>query len=379
MTSFHDILGTDSKTPSADVKRRYKLLSSRLHPDKGGSKAIMQLLVQAYEKIGQGKGHEEAVRTIYTKNGTSEADKQKFQQLERDCQALKRINEELDRQLKLEQQKSQLLSKESERYMSASEDELKWLRRENKRLNSQLEEARRKLSDTNRTVTTVPPRMKAESSPSPLSEISPKVISQIKALGHFNFRRFGLMLMMPLVIAGLLFTLGKEPLLAMMALFEEPQPEPEVKVTIINSNPADNLQLQSQPAVMSVSAAPAKPVPVPRIQLERAVGVWQLRYFEENNRPYIAVRSEKGSYIVRGCDARFQYYRNSNLRSGRMAANLIFDRKERHFLVYNIPYGNGSFAGNWAESKSLLINGEYFPNEGFSAAYQELEMLCMRY
>ncbi|MCG7588269.1 J domain-containing protein [Photobacterium sp. OFAV2-7] len=378
MTSFHDILGTDSNTSSADIKRRYKLLSSRLHPDKGGSKAIMQLLVQAYEKIGQGKGHEEAVRTVHSKNTTSEADKQKLQQLERDCQALKRINEELDRQLKLEQQKSKLLAEESERYMGASEEELKWLRRENKRLSNQLEEARRKLSDTTRTVTNVPPKTSTVSPLSPLSEISPKVINQIKAIGSFNLRRFGLMLMMPLVIAGLLFTLGKEPLLALMALFEEPQPEPEVKVTIINSNPADELQLQDQSEIMTVSTVPAKPVPVPRIQVDSSVGVWHLRFFAENNRPYISVRSEKGSYIVKSCETKFQYYRNSNLRAGRMAANLIFDRKDRHFLVYNIPYGNGSFAGNWAESKSLLINGEYFPNDGFSVAYQELELLCMR-
>ncbi|GAL03402.1 hypothetical protein JCM19237_6296 [Photobacterium aphoticum] len=39
MTTFHDILGTDNQTPTADIKRRYKLLSSRCHPDKDGTKA----------------------------------------------------------------------------------------------------------------------------------------------------------------------------------------------------------------------------------------------------------------------------------------------------------------------------------------------------
>ncbi|MGF1716160.1 J domain-containing protein [Photobacterium chitinilyticum] len=373
MTSFHDILGTDKNTSGADIKRRYKLLSSRLHPDKGGSKAIMQLLVQAYDKISQGKGHEEAVRTVYSKSATPESDKQKLQQLERDCLALKRANEELDRQYKLELQKNRLLAEESERYMGASEDELKWLRRENRRLTKQLDEARWKLSDTNRTVSAVPDR---EDVSSPLGEISPKVISQIKAIGGINLRRIGFMLMVPMLIVGLLFTLGREPWLAILALFDEPQPEPEVRVTILNSHPDDNLQSPDQPAVLTVSAAPDKPQPVQRILLERTVGVWQLRYFEDKNHPYIAVRSEKGSYIVKGCDTKFQYYRNSNLRSGRLAANLIFDRKERHFLVYNIPYGNGSFAGNWAESKSLLINREYFPNEGFADAYQRLEQIC---
>ncbi len=87
-------------------------------------------------------------------------------------------------------------------------------------------------------------------------EISPKVISQIKAIGGINLRRIGLMLMVPLLIAGLLFTLGRGPWLAILALFDEPLPEPEVRVTILNSHPDDSLQSLDQPAVLTVSAAP---------------------------------------------------------------------------------------------------------------------------
>lgn len=373
MTSFHDILGTDKNTSGADVKRRYKLLSSRLHPDKGGSKAIMQLLVQAYEKVGQGKGHEEAVHTIYAKDTKAESYKAKLQQLERDLQALKRVNDDLNQQLKQEQQKSRQSAEHNERYANASEEELKWLRRENRRLTKQLEEARWKLSETTRSVTTATPE---EPASSPQNEISPKVLSQINSLGRFNLRRVGFTLMMPLLIAGLLFSLGKDPWLAILALFEEPQKQPEAKVTILNTNPADSIQQQTQPSLQPVQAVPEKPEPMARIQLESMVGLWQLRYFENSNRPYISVRSEKGSYVIKSCDSDFQYYRNSNLRAGRLAANLIFERQERHFLIYNIPYGNGSFAANWSESQSLLINKEYFPTEGFTQAYQHLQQAC---
>ncbi|WP_299021850.1 molecular chaperone DnaJ [uncultured Photobacterium sp.] len=375
MTSFHDILGTDEKTTSADVKRRYKLLSSRLHPDKGGSKALMQMIVQAYEKVNLGKGYEEAVRTIQLKDILAEGEKAKLKQLERDFIALKKLNEQLNQKFKEEQERNKQSSEKSERYTNAAEDELKWLRRENRRLTKQLDEARWKLSDTTRAVVPVSATSGSSLSTS-LGDISPKVQSQIKALGHVNFRRFALMLLMPIIIAGLLFSLGKEPWLALLNIFEEPQKKPEARVTILETNPDDEQTSFSHVEAQSTSVIQEKPQPQPRIKLENIAGLWQLRYFGNTQQPYISVRSDKGSYVVKSCDNGFQYYKNSNLRAGRLAANLIFDRRDRHFMIYNIPYGNGSFAANWSESKSLLINKEYFPNDGFSEAYYQLQQVC---
>ncbi len=376
MTSFHDILGTDDKTGSADVKRRYKLLSSRLHPDKGGSKALMQMIVQAYEKVSAGKGHDEAVRTIQLKDPSAESNNAKLKHLEREFVALKKLNEQLNQQLKEEQEKNRSSNEESERYTNAVEDELKWLRRENRRLNSQLEEARRKVSENTRAI--VPSSGSASSLGASVSmdDLAPKVQNQLKALGGFNIRRYGLVLMMPAIIAGLLFTLGKEPWLALLAMFEEPKEKPEAVVTILDTNPVDATASAALSEKQVLNVAPVKPKPKPRIKLESLSGLWQLRFFENNRMPYISVRSEKGSYVVKSCNTGFQYYRNSNLRSGRLSANLIFDRQDRHFMIYNIPYGNGSFAANWSESKSLLINKEYFPNEGFAEAYYQLQQAC---
>jgi hypothetical protein len=60
-----------------------------------------------------------------------------------------------------------------------------------------------------------------------------------------------------------------------------------------------------------------------------------------------------------------------------LSANMIFDRKERHFIVYDIPYGKGSSAANWSDSKSVLLNEEYFSNTGFSEAFARLNNACV--
>lgn len=338
---------------------------------------MMQLLVQAYEKVSQGKGHEEAVRTVTLKGASNDRYKDRCRQLEQEVEALQRINDDLTQQLQREkrQQKS---TEALERYVAASEEDLKWLRRENNRLSKQLDEARRKLSDTTRTVTRFDTGRKkgaGEDALSPQRQISPAVLNQIKSLGRINLRRTALMAMPLILVAGLV-SAGKAPWLALMAMFEEPPPPPEVKMTILSHNPADTIAANPAPTNQLVADKPEVRPPSPRIQLASQAGRWAVQYYENLQQPYIRVRSDRGSYIVKGCDGHFQYYRNANLRSGRLAANLIFDRLDRHFQIYNIPYGNGSFAANWAESQSLLINHEYFPNQGFAAAYQQLQQLC---
>ena len=49
----------------------------------------MQLIVQAYEQVNKGKGHHEAMRTVYVKDPAAEANTLKLQQFERELQALK--------------------------------------------------------------------------------------------------------------------------------------------------------------------------------------------------------------------------------------------------------------------------------------------------
>ncbi|OEE71998.1 hypothetical protein A130_18840 [Vibrio genomosp. F6 str. FF-238] len=46
-----DILGYEIHPSSHELRKRYKNLASIYHPDKGGSKVMMQRLNDAYEKL----------------------------------------------------------------------------------------------------------------------------------------------------------------------------------------------------------------------------------------------------------------------------------------------------------------------------------------
>lgn len=376
MTTFHDILGTDPNTPPADVKRQYKLLSSRCHPDKGGSKALMQLISQAYDKTLNGKGHEEAVQTVFIKpDATGEIWQRKYRQLDADFKALKAENQSLIQQLKDALQnvrKAAGNSSDDSRYKQVLEDDNQVLKRENRRLQIQLDNARRELNRGGVS-------MGDELNPSTavMDGVSPTILKQLRGLGVGNYRKWLLGLMLPVLLIAMLIGLGRDPLHALWAMMTtQDKAQTDKVVTILHTNPQDAEQANKPLVDDHIVAIPVAPKQQPRITLVSSAGVWTLNQFENTGKPYISVRSEKGSYIVKSCEDDFKYYKTMNMRSGRLAANLIFERIERHFEVYNIPYGNGSFAMNWTESKSLLINNEYFPNADFSQVYRQLQQQC---
>ncbi|HIF5636866.1 TPA: J domain-containing protein [Vibrio parahaemolyticus] len=45
------MLGYESLPSSQELRKRYKSLASIHHPDKGGSKSMMQRLNESYEKL----------------------------------------------------------------------------------------------------------------------------------------------------------------------------------------------------------------------------------------------------------------------------------------------------------------------------------------
>ncbi|MGF1760749.1 molecular chaperone DnaJ [Photobacterium sagamiensis] len=372
MASFHDILGTDNNTSSDEVKRRYKLLSTRFHPDKGGSKVLMQLVSQAYDQIGKGKGHEEAVHTIHIQDPAIDNYVGKILRLERDYKQLKESNDTLKQKLKQAHQESQPKYSSDARQSNAEREEKK-LRAENDKLKEQLAEARRALSEKSRDIKP----FKSDSVDKSAAVLSQKVSAQIQSIGRFNVRRFAVFMIFPVIFLTLMLMLGKEPWLALYAMIEEPADKPKTLVTVLDINP-DDLVSQQLPQQVSepVTLAPAKPKPGARIKMAQVAGSWQYRHFENTQQSYISVRSEKGSYIVKSCEGGFKYYRNDNLRSRRLPANMIFERRDRHFTIYKLPYGNGSSVANWSESKSLLINEEYFPNKGFADSYYQLTNAC---
>lgn len=63
MTTHHSLLGIDSTSTTEEIKKRYKYLSSRVHPDKGGSNELFKLVKLAYDQSMNGRGHEPIFNT----------------------------------------------------------------------------------------------------------------------------------------------------------------------------------------------------------------------------------------------------------------------------------------------------------------------------
>lgn len=99
MTTFHDILGTTKASTTQEIKKRYKLLSAKCHPDKGGTGALFKLVKLAFDRITEGYGDD-----IYSKHDENDASLEKQlraqvsqiqDELSRELQAKDLLNEEL--------------------------------------------------------------------------------------------------------------------------------------------------------------------------------------------------------------------------------------------------------------------------------------------
>ncbi|PSU34819.1 hypothetical protein C9I99_06945 [Photobacterium lutimaris] len=332
---------------------------------------MMQLVSQAYEKVLSGHGDEEALKTVYLKsNEQVQIWQKKCQQLEETNQVLQQRNKDLEKRLQaaLEQ------PEDGKKYRLMMEEDMQVLRRENRRLQSKVDSLRREKGSDKTEVT------KADLSGQLVTasqKLTPAVAKQIKAIGQSRYWTRLAMFAAPVALVWLAMGPAKEPLLnGWNSLNPEPQKVSKPTIRLLHHDPNESENPSSAKAELPSSVVIEKEVILPRIQMSNDAGLWHLSKFENTANYYISVRSEKGSYVVKSCQGDFQYYKNTLQRSGRMAANLIYTRDERHFEIYDIPYGNGSFAHNWAKSKSLLINNEYFPNDNFSNSYSMLQKYC---
>ncbi len=49
---YYEVLGVDKKATEADIKKAYRKMAHKLHPDKGGDKAKFQEINEAYQVLG---------------------------------------------------------------------------------------------------------------------------------------------------------------------------------------------------------------------------------------------------------------------------------------------------------------------------------------
>ncbi|WP_025674201.1 J domain-containing protein [Salinivibrio socompensis] len=94
MTTWNELLGVNAGETAEQVKQRYKRLSSRVHPDKGGSTGLMQLVSEAYQAIKAGKGEGSALGQSQ-REGNQAALRSQIARLQKELASLQQENRTL--------------------------------------------------------------------------------------------------------------------------------------------------------------------------------------------------------------------------------------------------------------------------------------------
>ncbi|KJG34386.1 molecular chaperone DnaJ [Photobacterium angustum] len=324
MTTYHELLGTTEYSTTSDIKKRYKLLSHRLHPDKSGSVILMQLISHAYNEVlcGNGNKHCELIHINHDKILLT---KKYAEKLKQELELQKIDNIELEKQI-LELRKK--LDHQS---------------CENKRLTETLEREQRK----NIVSTVMPYENKAKEK-------------------RYRIIKIGL------AISSVALNIG---LVAAITLLNSNDTK---KITSkIESRLIEPVVTPQKVAVEERIPPKAKLTTHRSLELTQVVGEWSL-FQPIDQPPYIAIRNQAGSYIVQRCDLHFDYYANMTQQRTSLPANLRFMHQQQNFLVYSIDYGIGSERDHWVNSQSIKINREYFSNKSFLNSNEVLQQYCGR-
>ncbi|WP_241910730.1 J domain-containing protein [Enterovibrio norvegicus] len=379
MTTFNDLLGTSPDASAATVKQRYKLLSSRVHPDKGGSQALMHLVRHSYENAAKGKGQN--LLTIPASASVREGGtfERELNQLKKEKEELSALNQLLKGQLA--QAKKGSASREGPikntellRKISLLEGEIVLLKDERSRLMPQKEAAiaeQKKLAAELRRVL----------SENEVLETELDRTSGVKSPGLMPWaNKFWLpAVIVSLCLAVVIIGARQVSWPDFTTWFEDASIEPKtptVKVVYIENETDDKQENVLEPVDAQKEAVRNEPMPF--LQLTSKPGVWSLARFTVSEAPYIAIRSDKGSYIVTDCSGSFNLYLNKPFKPLRVPANLIYLHQNQHFHVYDIPYGQGSSSDSWMQSRKLQINDEYFTSNEFKTSAMALLEKCSK-
>ncbi|PSU96794.1 J domain-containing protein [Photobacterium kishitanii] len=335
MTTFHELLGTDDRCSKAEIKKKYRQLSVKLHPDKGGSQALMQMLSMAYQQVSKGNGNKKCSDIMIINN--SDGRKQQVADLNKKISLL--IKEKMQLQALIERYQQQANNGYNAGENQAQQT-LVLLQTTNNRLNEQLLLLRRQIEE---------------------NEINP-------SLTNNRLNKQSVMIIFSVLIIVVIF-IGWF-IWHYQSQHMQPQPldliPTPITVQVKNVIATQTTTMENIDAINSAD----------KIMMTDTVGLWQQRYYEGTRQPYIAVRSLNGSYIVKDCQGTFSYYSNRSHNTSRVSANLIFSANDRQFSVYRIPYGNGSSDQQWLNSQSLSINNNIFSNNGYKSSSLALAAVC---
>ncbi|WP_028024140.1 hypothetical protein [Enterovibrio calviensis] len=381
MTTFNELLGTKPGDTESTVKQRYKLLSTRVHPDKGGSKALMQLVRHAYDNIVKGRGESAlSVPAAASAGGANSlALERELSRVKKDRDELEALNQLLKVQLS-QAQKGQSIganinaSADFSRKVAQLEGELVLLKEERNRLAHQKESA---IAEQNK----LAGELRRALSDNEVMETELDRKSGLKMPGLLIWaQKFWLpaMAMSSLVIVVAL-SVKMIDWSFVTVWFDEKPPEAAAPVVrVVHAKPSEKVLPLAESDAMDTEMTEDETRALPFLKLTQQTGIWSLASYTESNQPYIAIRSDNGSYIVNDCSGDFRLYLNKPYKPLRVAANLIYQHQNQHFHVYRIPYGQGSSPKSWTQSRKLKINEEYFTSQAFTSSRVELLDQCQK-
>ncbi|WP_413110314.1 hypothetical protein [Thaumasiovibrio sp. DFM-14] len=354
MTTFHELLGTHAEMSAAEIKKRFKIMSTRVHPDKGGSDALMQMISQAYAFVARGEGSKEVFTTITLESSEAVQLKSKIILLERENRRLKEAYEHSQQQL--EQAKDAVQRQFNEKASTPNSDDTV--------LRTQLNEYRALLQEKEQKI----------------AELTARHHYQLEKHTNLVQRRRRLMVPLTAVLGGgILFG-------TVFGDFSSPSLLKAQVSTVDKKGEPDNTTQTIVPVLQeapeqSMSSAAQVSTDLPSEQFDiknsAASGVWDNFTFQASDEPYIAVRSQQGSYVVKGCETGFYLFLKEQKQPIRLPPNLQYKHREGDFIVYDILYGNGSTVENWFDSNRLVINGEGFTNSDFSKVLNQHNRNCL--
>lgn len=352
MDCYHDILGTTPNSSEQEIKRQYKLLSNRVHPDKGGNPALMMLINRAYEKVVSGSG----VQDVYSSSSADAETVMQTQSMHKLLIKLKHENSKL-------QQENLKYATQQQKMDSGNTPDSKALQQKLNQANQELMKTRISLSEAEKQILTfknsqnqLHKHANKPASPSRVKLIAVITIILLSLVVGVNWYQ-----QIESNVITFIRSLINEPVIEKQVDTIKPQQIPEASSS--HQTYSDEFDAVPEAEALNIMAS-------------QSSGQWQLRYYMNSFIPYIAIKNEQGSLIVSNCEADFFYYHHRPTRPLRVAANLEYIRPEGGRFVYHILYGNGASVQSWQKSKLLRFDQDSFKNTQFTEALNQLKVQC---
>lgn len=377
MTTWNELLGVNAGETAAQVKQRYKRLSSRVHPDKGGSTGLMQLVSEAYQAVKSGKGDDSALGQTQNE-GSQAALRSQVARLQKELAVLQQEN----RTLKSRQAGQQIPAHLTAKIAKLEFDNRQWreqyqklerqhqsldgqharLTREHDKEKKEATQRNRELKDALTRVEQLETELTHKATPVTLKPAKPGLA-------------WRWVLASWCAIALVMVPFGQWQWW-LAPLIGDSQPDTAQRVRIINPKPPASEPVDTVAATQSPAAPPPSLPAAPMIELNPTAEKWHINQYTDIAQPYLALRSQQGSYIVANCVGDFYIYLNRSYQPLRVPPNLDYVAQRQHFHVYAIPYGQGASIDSWQLARKVQIFDDTFVSADLTPKLRAFEQSC---